>query len=1155
MQQVLDRTQQSLAQAFASLDKNARRQKYLYYCTIGILIAIVLFAALLLGGLAAARHLDYRRSHVAQYVGTVAMVLQGEASFLRRTDLSVRYFREARGPEVAPAELLRQVRDSGVATAVGEATGQAFQILVPPATSAAWGKARPRELWRQMQIGAAMLATQQAFDLDHRAYMIGLTEDIGLLVPAASTAGGQSMPVTPDVVPFMRETLMREVRARTGHEVPAKGEQVWVGPMLDAVQGTRVMTLVSAAYVGDVPIALAAASIPAEDFLEDLMRPRDPALLLLVNADEQIIDVSPQPSESEMAAGFKDILALARGRHDDKLQYAPAGVMLAQTLPRGFGALVYYLPYRTLAAALVVELSAIAAVALLLIGAILLTARYWDRHLLRRGHAEARRALESETINHVVVSASPIGLCIVRQFDHIILTSNLLAEKLLERVAGSSLPASVTSGLRQDAQAAQAAESSPLASVAQCTVQAPPPRDGTGQAPQFLQVTYAPARYRDEDVLFCAIQDVTAQKALEAELRSAKLATETMMRVRSNFFASMSHEIRTPLNALLGNLELLARSPGLEAHASRLKALGMAADGLLRIVNDILDFSKIDAGSMKLIPAPFSPLDALESLALSCALSRADTAVPFRALLSPTLDVELTGDRARLVQVINNLLNNAFKFTASGRVTLHADLRPGTGPETWLLRCRVSDSGIGMPPELVARVFQPFVQGDEVTASRYGGTGLGLSICAKLCELMGGEIAVESVQGVGSAFTVTVPLTTGPGTRTSRPPPARDGSVLVVCPDVETGEHLEAWLNAAGWRSSCLPSIVAARENLRHNQPDAVVVSGDVERAAIATLGTVVRPVGIVWLTHDGPDTPCRHPDGVLEVTAFGHHALLTAVAMAAGCDLPTHDNAPPRAALPAPAAAAQGLTILVAEDNPLNQTLISEQLQVIGARAILAANGKQALALLEHMTVDAVLADIHMPVMNGEELLAAVRERHPGLPVLAFSAVTRNEQEDCWMRRGFHGYLGKPASLRELEQCLKAIVPRGTTAVETPALAAPSPNQQRYHALLLRQLQADLPALQDILAAREAGALGDWAHRAAGGFLIVRQMELVRQCRAVESLYETAPGWSDELAALGQTLYEMARDHAAEVGAETTTVAGGGEAGRAETGSTEASA
>ncbi|CAM3319527.1 ATP-binding protein [Cupriavidus taiwanensis] len=775
--------------------------------------------------------------------------------------------------------------------------------------------------------------------------------------------------------------------------------------------------------------------------------------------------------------------------------------------------------------ALAAELAVIGGAMLLLTGAIVLAARWWNRQLLRRSQAQARRALETERMNQVLVSATPVGLCIVRQHDHAVLACNPLAVSLLRARPHEALPAAVAEALDR----APCGAGSGPASVSSITVAAPAPPGPADAAPRFLQVTYAPARYRDEAVLFCAVQDCTVQEALQRELRSAQQATEAMLRVRSTFFAAMSHEIRTPLNALLGNLELLARSSGMAPHAARLRALETAAGSLRRIVNDVLDFSKIDAGQLALVNAPFRPVEALESLALAYAPMVAGRPIRFSLQLSPTLDTEVVGDRTRLVQVFNNLLNNAFKFTASGRITLSGELQ-ADAQGTQRLVCRVSDSGIGMAPALAARVFQPFVQGDAAAASRYGGTGLGLSICARLCELMGGSIAVDSVPDVGSAFTVSVPLPLAQADRQAPPAAsvARTGHVLVLSQDERTGASIEAWLKTAGWRTGRVASVAAAQACAQRDPPATVVATEAFAPAALDALRQAA-PLVVVRLTTDGPHRPRQHRPGMLEASAISHRALLDAVAAATGATQePTTMPCPAAPALPAPAASS--LTILVAEDNALNQSLIAEQLQALGCHPIVTATGEQALAVLERTRVDAVLTDLHMPGMDGQALLHAVQARHPGLPVLAFSAVACSDPEHDRRLRGFSGYLAKPASLQDLQACLRGLPGAASHAgasahqLEPGAVEAP---RRRYDDMLRRQLRQDLPALARILAQQDLAGLRHWVHAAAGAFMIVRRQSIVSECRALEALCDAASGWAPAMAEAADTLYKRLQRYA----------------------------
>ncbi|MEM5431336.1 ATP-binding protein [Cupriavidus oxalaticus] len=625
------------------------------------------------------------------------------------------------------------------------------------------------------------------------------------------------------------------------------------------------------------------------------------------------------------------------------------------------------------------------------------------------------------------------------------------------------------------------------------------------------------------------------------QLRSAQQATESMMRARSTFFAAMSHEIRTPLNALLGNLQLLARSPGLEPHAARLKALDTAAEALRRIVNDVLDFSKIDAGKLELVEEPFRPVDALESLALTYAPMTAGRPLRLGLHLSPSLDVDITGDRTRLVQIFSNLLSNAFKFTTSGRIALSGELVTNENGAPQLV-CRVSDSGIGMPPALMARAFQPFVQGDGASAGRFDGTGLGLSICARLCELMGGSIAVASVPDVGSAFTVTIPVrgvqaVPAAGATASGCGHGRDhgrGHVMVLCQDARAAETLDAWLRSAGWRTSVLRSVEAALEHLAFTPVQAIVASDEFTLASLDALRETV-PATVAWVTQDGPHRPQQRAAGILEVTAFSHRALLACVDMAfdnAAAGGPDHAGEGGDAACStthSADAAAILPTILVAEDNALNQALIAEQLQALGCQPIVVSHGRQALAVLETTPVDAVLTDIQMPGMNGYELLEAVRARHAGVPVLAFSAFARSEWSADWRQRGFAGYLSKPASLQDLQACLRRLPGRCQSRAVASADAgtdARAADSERYEAMLRTQLRLDLPELERIIEHCELAALRCWTHSVAGAFMIVRRKSIVRECRALEALCVAAGGWTPAIAAAAAALRERLRGY-----------------------------
>ncbi len=1197
MQKILDRTQESLAHAFASLAHSAKRQQRLYLATIASLMLIVVVFALLLAVLAAEKQLEYRRTFTSQSAAGISLLLHRQESFMRRAELTLDYYHDTDNVLRVPASVEDAVRLSGVARGTVPRVDAQFDLLVGDATRAAWGPRFGANLWRIYEAAQSTLVTQQSFELPQRAILLGLTEDYAAILPSltqpvadsgASSGAGRGVTAVPPlqsaIVSTLRETLEQALLAQTGKRVPGKGERIWLGPYRDPLQGVPVISTVSAYYAGDAPTTLIVMNIPLDGLLAHLARPDREGTLLLMTATDRRVIVSSPPIDAPTAAMLQDALAQTP---PGAYRYTRDGVMLSEPLMPGFGSLISYLSWRELIAALGWQLAALAGLALLVLAGIALAARFWGLRLMRSTFAETSRALESETINHVLVSATPVGLCIVRQSDYSIIIANALADELLHIEAGRDrLPPHIVDEIRAQAPdgpsitafakiAAFVAPAQPvqqqahLQSQAQAQSQPQPPSQPASDesaAPhaQFLQVTYAPARYADEDVLFCAILDVTAQHALEQQLRLAQQTAEITMRARSNFFASMSHEIRTPLSALLGNLELFARTPGLEAHAQRLKALGVAADALRRIVNDILDFSKIDAGEMKLVSEPFRPLDDFENIALSYAPMTADRAIRFYAHLSPTLDQVLRGDRTRIAQIVNNLLSNAFKFTSCGKITLNAEVKDDLQGRPILI-CRVCDSGIGMDQALVARIFSPFVQGEASTSSRYGGTGLGLSICARLCELMGGHISVESVLGVGSAFSVSIPLAPPPDElREPVVEPGHRGNVLVVSQERESGQLLDSGLHSVGWTVHAVVSMRSAEAWLRVNRPDAMVVTGEYNLDAIAALHAV-HPVGVVWITRTGPDRPAPCGDGVLEVTQFSRKAILAAVDLAAtgSADAAATQPPAPAALLPSEAdPALQGLTVLVAEDNPLIQTLIVEQLDALGCLPTIAGDGRQALAAFEQGHFEVVLTDIHMPVMDGYALLAALRKAHADLPVLAFSAVTDNQQQEGWRERGFTGYVAKPASLGELEAALLAVtsaapqlVPGPATAATSAAPASATPasatgaqsaaatsmaagaatdpanmlsadDKTRYTAMLKEHLQNDLPRLMAIVEQEDRKALGGWAHSAAGGFLVVQEQRFAEQCRELQRLCETSERWTTEMDERAISLHEAICDH-----------------------------
>jgi two-component system capsular synthesis sensor histidine kinase RcsC len=572
------------------------------------------------------------------------------------------------------------------------------------------------------------------------------------------------------------------------------------------------------------------------------------------------------------------------------------------------------------------------------------------------------------------------------------------------------------------------------------------------------------------------------------------------------------------------------------------------------------------------VPESFPPIEDLENLALSYAPLASGRPLRFYAHLSPSLYRPVRGDRARVVQIVNNLLSNAFKFTSSGKITLTAHVEPDVHDRP-VLTCRVIDSGIGMDSSLVARIFNPFVQAESSTSSRIGGTGLGLSICARLCELMGGKIGVESVPGLGSAFTVSIPLeptAQALADASAALPPRPRGGALVLCQEAASAKVLGEMLEYLGWTASSATSVAAAEAWLRVHRPGFVIVTGEYGLDTVSAL-RAIQAVPVVWLTRGGQHRPAQRAEGVFEVTEFSHDAIFACIdQLTGGTTAAAAPSGPVAGEERSVDPSLRGLRVLVAEDNPLNQTLIIEQLTALGCEPTLAGDGRDALLLLKQTEVDLVLTDIHMPIMDGYALIEALRQSHPRLPVLAFSAVAGAEQIDEWRRRGFAAYVPKPASLKQVEAALLALGLRArsepsdavdadagssgssesssdaagqeqqsgeaasdgsenapVTPMQQPPDTAPAldpADKARFMQMLREYLMTDLPKLASIVDSKDVKALRDWAHSAAGGFLVAQETAFAAQCRELQYLCDGQPQWTSAHATHAAALHDRLR-------------------------------